>query len=217
MNMVNSPKLRPILYSTPMVSGILQNRKTKTRRIFKDHPRLASDTSKIDLKQWLRDYPENMFAYSQYGRPGDILWVRETWCLTTPYGPEDYYFGYKDGSHSSEEASEKYDYQSPDVWKPSIHMPFEAARIFLRIKSMAIERIQELTEEDAILEGIEKIDDEAFRYDDSVGSFASALSAFRSLWRSINGQNSWEKNPWVWVIEFERITKEQALKEVGHA
>lgn len=223
------PKLHPMLFSTPMVQAILDGRKSQTRRIMKPQAQAvttlkerneATKHAKGNKLKFIRTYSGFDYAFPESPYMlGDVLWVREQWQLTTPFGPEDYYFGYADGSHSDLQASEKYDYKTPYEWKPSIHFPFEAARIFLRIKSVKYERLQDILDAHAIAEGILKIDEEAFKYDDLPGSFASAQSAFRSLWRGINGADSWEQNPWVWVIEFERITKEEALrvKEANHA
>lgn len=145
-----------------------------------------------------------------YGQPGDILWVRESWCLKTPYGPEDYYFGYKAGDTGVMiKASEKYDYKSPDVYFPSIHMPKEACRIKLLVKSVRVERLQDITEQDAIAEGVSRYPKSPIygykNYQDSDGYFLTAKESFKSLWQSINGPDSWDANPWVWVVEFERV------------
>jgi hypothetical protein len=103
-----------------------------------------------------------------------------------------------------EYAKEKYGYK----WKPSIHMPKAACRIWLRVKSVTIERLQSITQEDAIKEGVFFSDPYEGYVTDSEGrSFHTFLPArsFEHLWCSINGAESWDANPWVWVIEFEKL------------
>lgn len=204
MKKQSQPKLRPILFSTPMVQAILEGRKVQTRRIIKDNEAAMQYLKAGMTPEFVAS---EAYALCRYGAPNDVLWVREKWSPIKNTSGE--LLGYL---HSTDG-----DLIGQGKWKPSIHMPFEAARIFLRIKSLKVQRLAEISEAEAITEGIFKIDEEAFKYDESPGSFASALSAFRSLWRIINGADSWELNPWVWVIEFERITKEQAMTEVGHA
>jgi hypothetical protein len=97
-------------------------------------------------------------------------------------------------------------------WKPSIFMPKEAARIFLRIMDIRVERLQDISEEDAIAEGIEIVNEKVpvKAYKDYLGQYnyySNPINSFKSLWESINGEKSWEQNPYVWVIHFEKITK----------
>lgn len=115
----------------------------------------------------------------------------------------------------------------PNPWKPSIHMPKEACRLFLKIKSINVERLQDITKEDAIAEGIgrwveERLKSKPVHYqlyytepgDDSMYSSCPILS-FESLWQSINGPDSWDENPWVWVVEFECTEKpDNFLKKI---
>lgn len=183
-------KQRPILFSTPMVRAILEGRKTQTRRVVK-HP--LDDRGVRTTYRVFEDW-HGKEVKCPYGQVGDVLWVRETWQLFSPYGPEDYYFGYKaTPGEIGEEASEKYNYLRPDVWKPSIHMPKEACRIWLKIINIRVERLQNINNMDIRAEGAAEF-----------GCTAHRLN-FQSLWQSINGQDSWKSNPWVWVIEFERI------------
>lgn len=206
-----------------MVQAILEGRKTQTRRAIKPQP--IHDISQYHLNNagnlWVSRSAKNAdggyylwSAKCPYGQVGDVLWVRETWQLFTPYGPEDYYFGYKASpGEIGNEASSKYDYASPDVWKPSIHMPYEAARIFLRITDIRVERLQDISEDDAIAEGVERVADygttgyKLYTEPDAAYSDIDAKWSFESLWQSINGADSWDANPWVWVVTFERIPK----------
>jgi len=198
-------RLRPMLFSTEMVQAILEGRKTQTRRVVKSQPRNCTEE---------RFYNEEQPTYlCPYGQAGDVIWVRETWSHTSQLNlnPEDdnYGFVYKaDGQ----------DWEDFDGWnwKPSIHMPFAAARIFLRVKSVRVERLQDISERDAIAEGIERNpiangDGETVYKSYITGVYTCyPYVSFRTLWQSINGPESWVANPWVWVVEFERITKEEA-------
>ncbi len=214
-------KFYPILFSTEMIEAILIGRKNQTRRtklldtlVFDEESGYVffnKHKVQLDIHTW----KEDILKYCPYGKVGDVLWVRETFCLMQPYHPEAYYFGYKDGFHSDSEASSKYDFSEPDKWKPSIHMPKEACRIFLRITNIRVERVQDITEEDAIKEGVIDYEDGTYKnYFTKKGLRAIdgvecllAKGSFESLWCSINSIESWESNPWVWVIEFERIEK----------
>lgn len=241
--------IKPILFSTPMVQTILKGIKTQTRRTkglekFNIAPDLfINNNRRLDTcRFWdesIEQDPnplktefiiESSDGYQNrvqcpYGKEGDIIWVRESFCLTQPYDPETYYFGYKDGWHSDKPASSKYDFSEPDVWKPSIHMPKEACRIFLKITNVRVERLQDISEQDAKKEGVINISlggfgrsgEEWMDYSPKPNAnrkmvtrfnndafHRTAKKSFKSLWYSINGEQSWNDNPWVWVIEFER-------------
>jgi len=210
----------PILFSTPMVQALLEGRKTMTRRIFKDHPRLATDVSKIDLKQWLQDYPDLIMSYSPYGQPGDKLWVREAFTVLAPehcIGGWASRFIYKaDATQESEEIMKYYilEYGYPYNYKPSIHMPKAAARIWLEITNIRVERLQDISFEDAIAEGIEIVTPDQFGFCYKNYEKLKLIpvncrypqTSFFSLWNKINGHESFLINPWVWVIEFKRIS-----------
>lgn len=176
-------RLRPILFSTAMVQAILEGRKTQTRRVVKG--------------EHLRGVTCDATMYSQmatrcpYGQPGDILWVRETFMPITTYSVDGAVKGF---AHKAD----RKEWDDCAKWKPSIFMPFAAARIFLRIKSVRVERLQDITEEDAVAEGV-------------FNTFINtAKHQFYKIRQSINGPESWDANPWVWVVEFERITREEA-------
>lgn len=195
-------KERPIIFSAPMVHAILEGRKTQTRRIYKARNG-GVWPNKADLPGLMQ-----VIRLCPYGRSGDRLWVRENWA----WYPLD---------HDPSCVIYRADY-APDApapaefgkWLPSIHMPRGASRITLEVTGMRVERLQDISEEDAIAEGIEQTepffgcacwrdymepDREASSFpDDPVGSYAS-------LWESMHGADSWDQNPWVWVIEFRRI------------
>lgn len=192
-------KQRPILFNTEMVQAIIEGRKTQTRRIYKKAP------TSVDLYSIQKHSKSYILSQCPYGNPGDILWVRETWAL-----PVD-----ENGSDAGYQYKADYDDKSNCwKWKPSIHMPKEACRIWLKITDVRVERLQDIKEKDAISEGIEVIHmaaDEVPVYrnyllKEKLGS-VNPIRSFENLWKSINGKDSWKHNPWVWVIEFERIEK----------
>ena len=192
-------RLRPILFSTAMVQAILEGRKTQTRRVVKPQH------EPIEIGQ--NDYL--MGATCPHGEPGTVLWVRETWALPSDTDGADMGYQYKaDYSDGSEDWK----------WNPSIHMPFAAARIFLRIKSVRVERLQDINWDSAKAEGIQRfwmyggvsvtgIPGLIYPKPNQTWTYAEA---FIKLWQSINGYESWDANPWVWVVEFERISREEA-------
>jgi hypothetical protein len=227
-------KQLPILFSTPMVQAILEGRKTQTRRLTNLHlinqnaanwvPRIFKNIApgreaygqyhfqtKKGHQRVAFDSPDGKaieFADCPYGKKGDILWVRETFGLMQL---TDGYLVYK--------ADDEKLIEHCDRWRPSIHMKKEDCRLWLQVKSVCVERLKDITEEDAIAEGVLKNCecgkacaeckdlDEWYNYTGGECDFPtySAKESFQSLWALINGMVSWEVNPWVWVIEFERI------------
>jgi hypothetical protein len=163
-----------------MVQGIPERRKTQTRRLVKGEA--------LDLLEegFLPDFICNpLMGYSQYGYPGDVLWVREKFIHVPNAIIRPYYYA----ADQDEIMLASY------KWKPSIHMPRAAARFFLKITNLRIERLNDITEEDAVAEGYESDGDE------------SAKIWFSMLWDKINGSGAWNANPWVWVIDFEWTIK----------
>ena len=161
---------RPILFSAPMVRAILDRTKTQTRRVVKLKP---------DYMETFLRLP-NKVACCPYGQPGGRLWVRETF--------EDC----ESALHSC--VLYRADGGTPGTkWTPSIHMPRWASRITLEITGVRVERLQDISEEDAISEGT------PFPCGGWVGGY-------QKLWESIHGPGSWDLNPWVWVVEFKRVT-----------
>jgi hypothetical protein len=174
---------RPILFSAPMVRAILAGTKTQTRRVAKG---LALE--------WLSEGFEPAFVADDanrlcpYGQPGDRLWVREAWAKTHCLGHEMFVYRAEDN---------RTDYGGP--WKPSIHMPRGASRILLKIVSVRVERLQDISGNDCIAEGVWRVEDKA------LGRSGEAVAAYRDLWEQINAPGSWDANPWVWVVEFRRV------------
>lgn len=211
--------IRPILFNTEMVQAILDRRKSCTRRLVKTRRKDAcgfyvtrnSDGSFAGIYEY--DENESMFdapLMPPY-HPGDILYVRETWCkYDDDHIIEGRKYVYKaDASHISEEARKKFGYR----WRPSIHMPKEAARIWLRVVGVQLERLQDITENGAKAEGA--IDNRGFIHspENEYNRIHTAREHFAEIWNSTIKKSDidrygWKANPWVWVIEFERCDKE---------
>jgi len=190
---------RPILYSSPMVQAIFEDRKDLTRRIIKPGTTAHDWLEQGFTPEFVADKDNGL---CKYGYAADVLWVRETWAPVF-LGDELHHYVYK----ADDDPLHKY-----IKWKPSIHMPKAACRIKLLIKNVRIERLQDITEEDAVREGMlfhtPVPGDGLTIYKDYLSEglfFNSAVYSFESLWKLINGPESWDHDPWVWVIEFERM------------
>jgi hypothetical protein len=206
--------VKPILFSTEMVRAMLDGRKTMTRRVVK--PILSPGFTFVE-----RGTANKRFGWSFWGdgdinhevkppcRTGDILWVRETWYKNYPHKYGKYFYR-ADGEETDiplvTGGTTAYGKADGLKWRPSIHMPREAARIFLRVRTVRVERVQEITEVDAEAEGIEP---------KGIIHVVSARYRFAQLWNDLNAKRGygWDTNPFVWVIEFEQISREEAVCE----
>lgn len=198
---------RGIIFSAPMVLAILSGTKTQTRRVLR-----LTDEARAWFEKWgecvgppVHEAPGHyrwpspvsisfahdgrpggntaQNAFSPYGAPGDRLWVRETWSVFSidayKYGGQDFGWTWNDNP--------------PTTWRPSLHMPRWASRITLEVTEVRVQRLQDISEEDARAEGVEPHHDDP-RLD------------FRALWDSINRDRApWSANPWVWCISFRRL------------
>lgn len=202
--MTTTTKETPVLFNAPMVRALIEGRKTQTRRIIKPQPPEGAAkcgpnsyegpggptwwwTNDDETKLWPRPKLDKAIA-CPFGKPGDRLWVRETW-QTDPVGE----FGecYKATGHNPKCAIHGH------LWRPSIHMPRWASRLTLEIVAVRVERLQEISENDAIAEGAWRSRNPAL--------VSIWPPEFENLWESINGPGSWEANPWVWVISFRKV------------
>lgn len=186
-------KERPILFSTAMVNAILSGEKTQTRRSVKARSYIADVVNGIAYEMTDDDIQP---IKCPYGQPGDILWVRETFQHTKilNINPEDENYGFvyrADGNEWEDIEGWK--------WKSPLFMPKSASRISLRITDVQIERLHDISENDAKAEGADYAIISVVK--------TSAKNKFHTLWVSINGNESWKSNPWVWVIKFEPIKK----------
>lgn len=197
---------KPILFNTEMVQAILEGRKTVTRRVIKPQP-IAGIRKSVFVPSGIEDGHgrEIKLLY----KVGDILYVRETW----NYSP-NWYYCYK----ADAIPDDNHGYIGSIPWRPSIHMPKEAARIFLKVTDVRVERLQDMTDEDCIAEGIKPVrvpgstnyrEEREFQ----IACGIATIEKYEELWDStIKKQDlykyGWEGNPWVWVIEFERVEEE---------
>ena len=207
----------PILFSSEMVNSILSGQKTQTRRIVKGDLSISGNTARYsspnrrshtwtDLPYYLSTCP--------YGIPGDHLWVRETWRAVELDNGNDGIL-YKADNHfksieNSQAAADLWcdayaDRKYGNKWRPSIFMPRWASRIALAVTDVQVERLQEISEEDAIAEGLQKEVISVGYQNDSVT--LRARPKFVYLWDKINSDRgySFESNPWVWVISFKVV------------
>lgn len=205
-------KERPILFSAPMVRALLDGSKTQTRRACKPQPPkmfCSGDVAAItNGTRWAFSRMPDRIAHPPglepgilcpYGQPGDRLWVRENFMdlqgtgvehRPDPNGPLHRYAYRADtppGSHG-DEARKEYRLK----WKPSIHMPRNACRITLEVTGVRVERLRDISETDALAEGIDQ-------------DTCAPVAVYRDLWESINGYASWDLNPWVWAVEFKKV------------
>lgn len=225
---------KPILFNTDMVRAILEGRKTCTRRVIKnkyDNADITFFENKYGkrLVYMQNDTPKDIIhedgsrtchlkAYEEIKKPyevGDILWVRETWCDATTdlYVDSDLELGDCKYIFKVDDNGRIQPIIELDVkrWRPSIHMPKEAARIFLEVTSVRAERLKDIAEDGAKAEGAISTAIENEDGTDYVGLYA--IENFREIWNSTikkeeRHKYGWKANPWVWVIEFkEKIRK----------
>ncbi|MDR0936165.1 MAG: hypothetical protein LBM98_05720 [Oscillospiraceae bacterium] len=196
---------KPILFSGEMVRAILVGNKTQTRRVIK--PKYSNTvfemrtdkygTRLIEIEEktppvdngngTMRHKVRMAIDVAQRFKRGDLLYVRETWVEA-----EDYYFYKADSTQKMLEMLNEDEHK----WRPSIHMPKQAARLFLRVTDVRVERLQDITVDDALSEGIT-----------FVSSPQHAVDQYVELWNNLNAKRgySWDTNPWVWVYTFERV------------
>ena len=178
-------KERPILFSGPMVRAIQEGRKTQTRRVIKPQPVFGQYDS----------LPGSLVC--SYGQPGDLLWVKETFCA---WYPEKNHVSYRADYHPDDEKMVEYS-GNKIIWKPSRYMPKKYARLWLRITNVRVERVQEISEADAKLEGMEA------EWRQATHPKKTYRAGMQSIWDSLNAKRGypWKSNPYVWVVEFERV------------
>lgn len=209
---------RPILFSGPMVRAILAGKKTQTRRLVKDArldfvggggikgPQWNDPNSwgfEDDQGRWWLLHSEGSDAHQilcPHGCPGDRLWVRETWTPDHAAFYPNFPYVYRADRGHDYERNDKGEVYSPEQknwypyrWRPSIHMPRAASRINIEITGVRVERLNAISAQDSLAEGIMH------------STLNDPRVEFRHLWESINGSDSWGANPWVWVLGFKVI------------
>ena len=200
-------KERPILFSGPMVRAILEGTKTQTRRVMDRQPESKGCIAQTPADELWYLWPcvrqnevVDCFCKCRYGQPGDRLWVRETVALVpaTAYRGSDGVQQTPNPDDPTEVAIYRagWDRSQPGTrWRPSIHMPRWASRITLEITGVRVERVQEISEADMYAEGLDR------------APYGDPSAGFQVLWDEINGSRGygWASNPWVWVLEFQRV------------
>ena len=191
---------RPILFSTPMVRALLDGRKSMTRRTVKQQERLRMGTDVLiegdhrpeylnEYGSWQQWVPNARTMRCPHGKAGDLLWVRER----AHYGPDRVAYS---ADNPALAHGEKVDGWGPA--RPSIHMPRWASRLTLEITDVRVERLQDISEEDAIAEGVDAVS----MADVPRQATWSRRQDYVQLWEKLNGKGSWDLNPWVWVLTF---------------
>lgn len=194
--------MKPILFNTDMVRAILEGRKTVTRRV-------------VEFKhgqnpKWTGYIPDGPVLYGSNNIPaakapyriGDILYVRETWNKVKLASESDWHYEYRASCENPTQFSNGFMAE----WRPSIHMPKEAARLFLRVTDVRVERLCSMDSDDAFAEGMQS---------EYTGTSIGVIDNFSKLWDGTikptdRSQYGWAANPWVFVISFERISREAA-------
>jgi hypothetical protein len=217
--MKTEAKERPILFSTEMVKAIVGGRKTQTRRIVKSTKTLGDLVDVFDTKHLAKsgfiEIDTKLYHAAQlrcpYGKVGDLLWVKETYAvIANGYGIWRVYRA-SDQTEFSNGANSVDEFMKLEgcKWKSPRYMPRIDSRITLEITNIKVERVQDISEEDARREGVQEYQ---FAYGSKLtkpiivdGFHVSAQYKFSKLWQQINGEKSWDNNPWVWVIEFKKI------------
>jgi hypothetical protein len=213
-------KERPILFSVQMVRAILKGRKTQTRRVVKwpswiqeewERKKCAAIINSNDYRAVVKrgscDGIVGKFG-CPYGVPGDRLWVKETWTPhENPSGHDGILYD-ADGSFVGIEKNKKsanawlkiWDPRRQNKWRPSIYMPRWASRITLEVVDVRVERVCDISDDDAWKEGINQTEAIELPCSTKIASIA----VFSNLWDSINKKRGygWDTNPWVWVVEF---------------
>lgn len=224
-----------MIFNGEMVRAILDGRKTQTRRPVK-FPHIDRDAMcELSGNELTGELSAGNYRNSPHGKPGDHIWVRETWGVVSheldedgriqPWSPDrtataihemPFGNGYYTG-HAIYAADGEFTWGDDDgyedgrsCWKPSIHMPRAACRLMLEITGVRVERLNSISQEDAQAEGMELTGWRPTYSDpDSGGEVWTPYDNFAQLWESIYGEESWKANPWVWVIEFKVVPNVQ--------
>lgn len=201
---------RPILFRGVMVRAILNGGKTQTRRIMKPEPAKEKEFLVANGVCFKSLRGSQRVSHTPYGRPGDTLWVREAWRVGKGYddvagstftSPAVWYEADSNGNAPNERAGR---------YRHARFMPRWASRVILEISSVRVERLKDISPEDAVAEGLVEVN-KGYRLNgyglpgwEQHECRFSPVDAYERLWNIINGRGAWDKNPWVWVIEFKR-------------
>lgn len=198
-------KERGMIFNGEMVRAILDGRKTQTRRPVKFPVHDKNLGCELAGNELAGELSAGNYLNSAFGKPGDRIWVRETWADAGASAPDLKLYR----ANYPEHVPSIYENVPPAKeirWTPSIHMPRTASRILLEITDVRIERLNAISQEDAQAEGMELTGWRPTYSDpDSGGEVITPYDNFAELWSSIYGDESWKANGWVWVIEFKRV------------
>lgn len=207
----------PIPYTKAMVQAILENRKRNTRRIINPQPQLCAGCQSCEFR-----CDHFIAPLKQKWKKESLLWVQENYSLRLTDRPQVVECHYEDGTHRTVELKD-HEYhkllqrRSPiEKKQPGRFMYKSCSRIWLKVKDVQVERLQEITEEGAIAEGVEDrvfgmpfyrdyLSKEGDYMGSSLWKFETPVDSFKSLWQSMHGAESWDRSDWVWVVEFERV------------
>lgn len=224
-------RVLPILFNTEMVWAILDGRKTVTRRLVKPQPQGCFEVHEEPL--YIYDADDGLGMRNPPYQPGDILYVRETWqeCCRNTIHSQIVHNKYCFKASVDNPIYGCIDRECGQIcnWKPSIHMPKEAARIWLKVTDVRVGRLQEITPVEVVKEGayedcrecLESYGESGtqccYKQDDECSQCDSVIMEFERLWNSTIKKSNldrygWDANPWVWVIEFERCEKPEEKK-----
>ncbi|HBR6834672.1 TPA: morphogenetic protein [Klebsiella aerogenes] len=186
-----------MIFNSEMVRAILDGRKTQTRRPVKLPVHDKNLGCELAGNELAGELSAGNYLNSAFGKQGDRIWVRETWAR---YNID------QDSHDMAYRATPPADWPEGGRWRPSIHMPRWASRILLEITDVRVERLNDISQEDAQAEGMALTGWRPTYSDpDSGGEVWTPYDNFARLWESIYGEGSWKANPWVWVIEFKRV------------
>lgn len=198
---------RSILFSAPMVQALLAGRKTQTRRVLKPQPKVMKNGI------WYRPYPAMRplhwaylhgdmvagFSDVRYA-PGDRLWVREAWANIKDDPHCDLHGR---GIEAAYRATDDDEFTIPPRWRPGMFMPRWASRLTLTVTDVRVQRLQDVTNEDCIAEGIQPHGHAFTGYGKQAHVWMSPYDSYASLWNSLHGPDAWDANPWVAALTFD--------------
>ena len=216
-------KARPILFSGPMIRALLEGRKTQTRRAMRPQPSVVERVYGMPVFMWDKRSPNateaaELVKKCPYGQSGDLLYCREAF---------SYQHDYETGQTFDDPHSTIHFWAdgNPDIgeWtrpKPSIHIPRWASRLTLLITDVRVQVVRDISEADAIAEGVQRDSDGWIDYQTpGTQCCTSAVASYKTLWESINGAGSWDANPWCWALSFsvirQNVDQVLAMKETA--
>jgi hypothetical protein len=222
-----------ILFSTAMVMAILEGRKTQTRRVVKPQPKEGEFTQRITVgaDNIFEAESTNQSWKCPYGAAGDLLYVRETCYAWGKWVPNGFtktgkqkwkfidlkkvingIYLYCDDKIDKMGISPNSLKDGKAHWykRPGLFMPKAAVRLFLQVEKIRVERLESISHIDAVAEGVELLPNGRYKY--YLSNYFDCINAqmsYMTLWKKINGEESWNENPWVWVVEFKKVSKPQ--------